>query len=473
MRITTNVGDSTDHLFHRLHVRLLPTFFAVATMCYIDRTNLAFASLQLNRDLQFAPSVYGTGAGLFFAGYSLFMIPSNVILVRVGAVRWLSVLVLTWGLVAASFSSLRTVRGFYCLRFLLGLAESGAFPGMWYYLDQFYPKQQITFAYSIIESAVGVANIVSAPLAAALLSLDGFLGLRGWQWLFLLEAIPSICLGLCIPLLLPQSPSACCFLSLSQKKLLNQQLVPARKAAAEANGLTTWQLVLGALVNGKIWYIGTIGLLKSIAANGIIFWAPILVDAIVSQKPISVFGEGKGKANNDTLSVLLTSVPFTCTSVVAIWMGHHAQGYRDKTFHIAVPYLLSGCLFLIFPWCISVSPMAGLTCLVLITTGVLASNSITAAMAGVLGAGSSAPVALALFNAVSNIGGFLGPWLIGTVISTTGSYFVALRILGAVMGVAGLMALGLSAMVPAHSAKGDYEELGHTEDLEDEGKEEL
>eukprot|EP00878_Enallax_costatus_P006572 GHUV01006890.1.p1 GENE.GHUV01006890.1~~GHUV01006890.1.p1 ORF type:complete len:314 (+),score=59.71 GHUV01006890.1:482-1423(+) len=181
----------------KINLRILPIFMAVATLNYIDRTNTAFAALQMNRDLKLSAETYGFGSGLFFMGYSIFQIPSVFILMRVGAPCWLSCIVILWGLTAMMFSMINNSVQFCVLRVCLGAFESGAWPGMWYYLSCFYPPDSITVPYSLLEASAGIANTIGAPLAAGLLMMDGTRGWAGWRWLFLIEGLPSVCVLQC------------------------------------------------------------------------------------------------------------------------------------------------------------------------------------------------------------------------------------------------------------------------------------
>ncbi|GIL50120.1 hypothetical protein Vafri_6431 [Volvox africanus] len=207
-------------LFRKISIRLLPLFFVMVILCYVDRTSLAFAAIQLNASLGFSPSVYGMGSGLFFLGYSLFQIPSNLLLRRFGGPTWLALIITAWGLVACTFAAMRTAGQFYVLRLLLGATEAGAFPGMWFVLTTFYPGDMVTFPFSVVEAGISLSHVVAAPLAAACLSLDGVGGMAGWRWLFLLEGVPTLVLAVVMYRLLPRSPETADFLSPSERRAL-------------------------------------------------------------------------------------------------------------------------------------------------------------------------------------------------------------------------------------------------------------
>ncbi|KAG2428194.1 hypothetical protein HXX76_011874 [Chlamydomonas incerta] len=214
----------TVAMFNKVSTRLLPLFFVMVIMCYVDRTSLAFAAIQLNADLGFPPAVYGMGSGLFFLGYSLFQVPSNLLLKRVGGPTWLAVIIFAWGLAASAFAGMKTATHFYVLRLVLGVAEAGAFPGMWYMLTKFFPGDQLAFPFAVVEAGISLSHVLAAPLAAACLSLDGLGGLAGWRWLFLVEGLPTLLLAVVMYRTLPRGPESAPFLSPAERRALQRRL---------------------------------------------------------------------------------------------------------------------------------------------------------------------------------------------------------------------------------------------------------
>ncbi|GLI63121.1 hypothetical protein VaNZ11_006027 [Volvox africanus] len=234
-------------LFRKISMRLLPLFFIMVIMCYVDRTSLAFAAIQLNASLGFSPSEYGMGSGLFFLGYSLFQIPSNLLLRRLGGPTWLALIITAWGLVACTFAAMRTPGQFYALRLLLGATEAGAFPGMWFVLTTFYPGDMVTFPFSVVEAGISLSHVVAAPLAAACLSLDGVGGMAGWRWLFLLEGLPTLVLAVAMYRLLPYSPETADFLSPSERRILILRIEQHNRSdkAADSDNTSSAQIIGG------------------------------------------------------------------------------------------------------------------------------------------------------------------------------------------------------------------------------------
>ena len=315
----------------KLNRRVLAALFAVAMLCYIDRTNLAFASVSMTSDLGFNAQVYGLGSGLFFVGYSLSMVPAQLALLRLGAPRALALIVTAWGLTAMAFCTLQGERQFYLLRLLLGVAESGAFPAIWcgglalfdgrggvhdvvgrvgvcaagvarasrrqhnyltkhqhrhqhqhqistskhhhkntqrFYINSWFPPSATTLAYSVVEAAVGAANCAAAPLAAALLTLDGAWGMRGWRILFFVEGMPSVLLGLFIFQALPRHVHQARFLTPPERAWLAAASAGARRGAEAAEALSARRMVGEALRNGRLWAIMAVGVMKNAAMTG-------------------------------------------------------------------------------------------------------------------------------------------------------------------------------------------------------------
>src|SRR5271166_4470088 len=233
-------------------LRLIPVISVGYGLAYMDRVNISFASLQMNHDLHFSASVYGFGAGLFFIGYALCEVPSNLLLLRFGAKRWLARIMFTWGLLAASMMFVRTPLEFNVLRFLLGMAEAGFFPGVIYYLTLWFPARMRARAVSRFYIALPLSSVVMGSLAGWLLGLGGKLGLAGWQWLFLTEGLPAVGFRLVILKLLPDGPAKAAWLTLEEKAWLQRQLGEDGARAHLGHGVG----VLPALLSPKVWLIG-------------------------------------------------------------------------------------------------------------------------------------------------------------------------------------------------------------------------
>eukprot|EP00891_Asterochloris_glomerata_P009901 jgi/Astpho2/9901/Aster-06613 len=217
-------------VLRKLDRHLLPLFCVLTVLNYIDRTNLAFAALQLNKALGFSEHVYGLGASIFFVGYTLCQVPSNLILMKVGAPLWLSIIIVSWGVTATAFAGLNGTTSFYVLRLLLGCTEAGTFPGIWYVMSNFYSDKELALSYSYVSASTAVSQVMGAPLAAALLALDGLFGVAGWQYLFLLE-------GIYVRFAMADSPSQAAFLSPVERSWLQQRNADL-KASSQLPGCT-------------------------------------------------------------------------------------------------------------------------------------------------------------------------------------------------------------------------------------------
>ncbi|GBF97443.1 MFS transporter [Raphidocelis subcapitata] len=452
-------GGPETTCMRKLNTRVLSLLFLVAMMCYIDRTNLAFASVSMTADLGFNAQVYGLGSGLFFVGYSLSMVPAQLALLRVGAPRALSAIVIAWGAAAMAFSALRGPGEFYLLRALLGVFESGAFPAMWFYINSWYPPAHITVSYSVIEAAVGAANCLAAPLAAGLLLLDGLWGIEGWRILFFAEGVPSVALGVLLWHALPRHVHDARFLTPSERAWLSAASAGARKHAEQAEALGARRMLWDAVTNPRLWLITAAGIMKNAAINGVLFFAPKLVDAVLSGSAVEIVvrpaaaaaaaaaagGGGPRRAllaavaapaTAGVRAAMLTAVPFVLAAAAAVWLSRRASERGDRCGHMAVPWAASSAAFLLFGAAARHSAQLGFACLSVAVVTATAPNALLNTLASSVSAGPAQAVSLSVYNAVANVGGLVGPLSIGWLVHTTGVYTVAMQGLGLLMACA-------------------------------------
>jgi ACS family tartrate transporter-like MFS transporter len=267
--------DIASVTLRKVTLRLIPFLFVLYVVAWLDRVNVGFAGLQMNADLGFSSAAFGFGSGVFFLGYCLFEVPSNLVLHRVGARRWISRIMISWGAISAAMMFVRATPTFYVLRFLLGAAKAGFFPGVVYYLSQWYPERQRARAIAAFMTAVPVSGVIGGPLSGALLSLNGLFGLAGWQWLFLVEGLPAILLGVIVLVYLTDRPETADWLSSTERDWLVSRLVDERTGhnGAVPNG------IFAALTNRTIWQLGIIFLFAAIGFYGYSFWAPDFLGA--------------------------------------------------------------------------------------------------------------------------------------------------------------------------------------------------
>src|SRR5262245_7913789 len=277
--VSAGVGidrDDTDlarATMRRVSLRLLPFLFVLYVFNFLDRTNVAVAALQMNRDLRFSATAYGFGVGILFLGYALFEVPSNLVLARVGARYWIARIMITWGLVAAAMMFVRTPNHFYVLRFLLGVAEAGFVPGILYYLSGWFPAAQRARALSWFLMAIPISAAIGNPVGAWLLGLDGVWGLAGWQWLFLLEGIPSVLLGFTVLGFLTDHPAGARWLSVEQREWLTERLQRDADESPAPHGVAP----LRVLVLPTVWLVSLLYFLAITVNSSYVFWAPTII----------------------------------------------------------------------------------------------------------------------------------------------------------------------------------------------------
>jgi MFS family permease len=406
--------------------RLVPLLFICYIVAYIDRINVGFAKSHLEPVLGVDPKifgeVFGTGAGLFFIGYFLFEVPSNLALQRFGARLWIARIMVVWGLVSMSFVFLNGVTTFYVLRFLLGAAEAGFFPGVILYFTYWYPARERARTVALFALGGIAAGVIGSPLSGALLRMDGILGMAGWKWMFLIEAIPAILLGGVVLWLLPNGPADARWLSAREKEWLTGTI------AAEAREQTGGSARLrDAFTSGRVWLLCGLYFLVNVAGYGYEFWLPSIVKGI--------------SGGNDFVVGLINMVPYLVAGAAMILVGKSSDRSGERRFHVAGAAFVAALGFtaaalLANPWL----AMAGLVV-------ALAGQKSTLGPFWALGTaalrGTAAAGGIALINSVGNLGGYFGPRLVGIITDRSGSGTIALLLLGAALALMGLLALRL------------------------------
>jgi ACS family tartrate transporter-like MFS transporter len=405
--------DIEDRAFAKAAWRLLPFLGVLYFVSFLARVNLGFAALTMNADLGFSAEVFGFGAGIFFVAYALLEVPSNLILARVGARRWICRIMVSWGLLSAGTAFVHDQASFYALRFLLGAAEAGFFPGMIYYLTLWFPALRRAHMVAAFMAAVPLAGIIGSPLSAAILGMDGVLGLAGWKWLFLIEGAPAVLLGFAVLAWLPDGPADAAWLSADERAAIAASL--AREPAAEHRDL--WPAVR----EPRVWllvlpYFGVV-----LTLYGLSFWMPQIVKAM-------------GYTNLQT--GFLVALPYVLAAAAMILWGRRSDRQGERIGHFVLPALLAaagfaGAAFL-------PGNQAVFVALTVATVGVYAClGPFWSVPAGFLGA-TAAAAGIALINSLGNLGGFAGPALIGWVMRTTGGYASAMGLFALVAVVAAL-----------------------------------
>ena len=399
--------------------RLIPFLILAYFLAYLDRVNLGFAAPTMNADLNFSPRVFGWGAGIFFIGYFLFEVPSNLALEKFGARRWIARIMVSWGIISALMALVSGPWSFYTLRFLLGVAEAGFFPGIILYLTYWFPADYRARFLAAFAVAVPISTVIGAPISDVLLrELDGWLGLFGWQWLFIVEGIPSVLLGIVTWFYLTDRPEHAAWLSAEQKAWLSQKLTTERAAKEAMHAPSFRELLTSARVLRLcVIYFGFVG-----ALYGMQFWMPTILKAYGFMNP-----------------GVVTAIPFLFGCIAMVLWARHSDRTRERIWHIGLPLLLTSvalaaCGFIDDAFFTLVALCAA-------AIGVFCTFALFWTLPTAWLSGTAAAAGIAVINSVGNLAGFGGPYLIGWVAELTGKTSTGLLVLSAFPLVAGLLVL--------------------------------
>lgn len=397
--------------------RLLPLLFFCYIIAYIDRINVGFAKLHLrealNVDETVFSSVYGFGAGLFFLGYFLFEVPSNLVLQRVGARLWICRIMVFWGVVSMSFMFIHGPMTFYAMRFLLGAAEAGFFPGVILYLTYWYPARERARTVAMFAMGGILAGVIGSPISGAILGMNGVAGLAGWKWLFLLEGLPAVLLGIVVLILLPNKPMYASWLSADEKAFI-QSRVDAEKVPVA--GHTSAQLA-AVFANPRVWLLCLLYLLMNIGGYGYEMWLPSIVKGFSGQ--------------SDLVVGLINAIPYFIAGVGMLLVARYSDRTGQRQLVVSAAALTSAIGFALSAY--FKNPVLAMAALTLAFVGLKSTIAPFWAMSTTLLGGAAAAAGIALINSVGNLGGFIGPFLVGVVKDKTGSQVVALLLLGAAL----------------------------------------
>ena len=433
--------DLEASTLNKVRNRLIPFVGLLYFAAFIDRVNVSFAAAQMNRDLGFSAYVYGLGAGVFFIGYALFEVPSNLILHKVGGRRWLARIMITWGIVAGAMALVKGATGFYILRFLLGAAEAGFFPGVIYYLTHWVPAAGRARLIGIFMTAVPISTAVGGPLSASILRLDGIWGLAGWQWLFLTETVPSLVLGIVTLLYLPDRPADARWLTPAERHWLTRKL----EAEAFQRDVQHGGTVLRALLDSRVLALSLCYFGAEIGLYGVILWIPqIFVHAGIAAGSVGY----------------VVAIPYATAAVAMVWWCRRSDRRKERVRHIAVASLAAS-LGLAASAGLVNSPLLSVIAISIGAAGTLAILPIFWTLPAAILSGAAAAGAIALINALGNMGGFFGPFMIGWIKDATGSFTWGLY-----AAAVGVLLTGIIALLIGHDARaehGDYRSSGPVE----------
>jgi len=389
--------------------RLLPLVVVAYLVAYIDRTNIAVAALTMNKDLGFSASLYGIGAGIFFIGYALFEVPSNMILEKVGARMWIARIMITWGIVSGLMATVIGPISFLSLRFLLGVAEAGFFPGMILYFTYWFPARYRGRVISTLFIAVPVANAAASAISGAILEMDGILGLKGWQWVFVIEAIPAVLLAFVVLRYMTDRPAVANWLDADEKEWLESEL-RAERAKVDAAGKLR---VLQVLTDPRVLALSAIYFFSATANYGITFFLPQIV---------------KGLGHSNLMTGFLSAIPYTVGVLGLLAFGYSSDRFMERRRHLIAAASLGGCGFLLAAW--AGNSYWALAAMCIATMGTYGSRPTMWPMPSQFLTGASAAVGIALINSIGNLGGYVGPFVVGWIKDSTksfemGVYFLA------------------------------------------------
>ncbi|WP_029584281.1 MFS transporter [Bradyrhizobium sp. URHD0069] len=410
--------------------RLIPFLVLAYFFSYLDRVNLSFAALTMNAELKFTPLIFAWGAGIFFIGYFIFEVPSNLALERFGASRWIARIMVSWGIISALMATVSGEWSFYILRFLLGVAEAGFFPGIILYLTYWYPAEYRARFLAAFAIAVPVSTVIGAPISGLLLGLVGVMGLRGWQWLFILEGIPSVLLGIVTWFYLTDRPERAAWLAPEQKAWLSARLQAENAAKQAATHLTVGQ----ALSSPKVIMLSLIYFGFVAALYGMQFWLPQIVKAF-------------GLTNVQTGFV--TAIPYLFGTIAMILWARHSDATRERVGHVGGALLLTALALGVSSFI--TDPTMTMIVLTVAAIGIFCTFAVFWTLPTAWLTGTAAAGAIALINSIGNLAGFGGPYIVGWVKDATGNTATGLLAL-AVLPLIG----GLLVFLSGHDTKTEF-----------------
>lgn len=420
-----STAQSADFVYKRVTWRLLPFLILCYVVAYLDRVNVGFARLQMLDDLRFSETVYGLGAGMFFIGYFFFEVPSNLLLHRVGARLWIGRIMISWGIVSASFMFIRTPASFYILRFILGVAEAGFFPGIILYLTYWYPSDRRARMVAMFMAAPPLAGVFGGPLSGWIMqAFDGKNGLAGWQWLFILEAIPAIVVGLVVLIYLDNGIRSARWLTDVEKSFLEQRIAQDRAAIAVHPSLAH------VFSDRRLWRLCLIYFCCVMGHYGLTFWMPVLVQSagVTGTFRIGVF----------------TAIPYSAAVIAMLLLGAHADRTRERRWHAAVPMTV-GAIFLCLSAMAGTHTALAMLCLTIAAAGVLSSGALFWSLPTAFLGGLSAAAGIAAINSVGNLAGFVSPYVVGWLKDMTNSTEAGMFAVAAVLTAGALAILTMEA----------------------------
>lgn len=440
-------SELEQQTIRRISRRIIPFLILLFVVAFLDRTNVGFAALRMNEDIGISQAIYGLGAGIFFLGYFIFEVPSNILLHRFGARIWIARIMITWGLVAAAMGFLQTSTHFVVLRVLLGIAEAGFFPGMIFLLSLWFPNRYRARVIATFYLGVPISQVIGAPLSVGLMELGEHIGVVGWRLMYIAEGLPAVALGIACLFYLTDRPADAHWLPEANRRWLIDALAQEERAKplAVSGHLSKRQMVAQALSNPQVWLMAFVYFGITSGSNAMNFFMPTVLQSFRT-----TFGLDLGLLQNG----LITAIPYALAAVCMILWSRHSDRYQERHWHAGGAALLAAvsiavALVINQPWVIVI----GFT---LLAIGVYSAINVFWAVPGQALTGVGAAAGIGLINSIGNLSGFSGPYLTGLLFTATGSYTPGFLIIAALVAAGGLGMLmlprGKTAGAPAPEA---------------------
>jgi ACS family tartrate transporter-like MFS transporter len=411
-------------LYAKISWRLIPYIFLLYIVAYLDRVNVGFAAVDLQRDLHFSNTVYGTGAGIFFLGSMLFDLPSNLMLTRVGARIWIARIMISWGLISTCMMFMHSKESFYVLRFLLGVSEAGFFPGMIIYLTYWFPTQERARAVARFMTATSLAGVVGGPLSSYLLKLDGVSGLAGWQWLFLSEGVPTILLGISVLFVLKDGPEKAGWMRPEERAWLAEEL----RRDKERYGAATHHRLGDAFRLPALWVLAGVYFVSQAGVYIVNLWMPLVLDSF-----------SRGGSSDASLIARYATVPYLAAAAMTVVVGWSSDKRNERRWHIAGCLTLAAMGFAWTAWAHSL--VVALCAMTLAAVGLWSMMGPFWTLTTSMLSGTAAAGAVVVLQMVGGAGGFAGPYVTGRLRDATHSFTGGLYLIGGMALVAAILSL--------------------------------
>ncbi|MDR3564616.1 MAG: MFS transporter [Negativicutes bacterium] len=408
-------------IMNKVTWRLIPFLVLAYLLCYIDRTNLGFAALTMNKDLGFTATVFGWGAGIFFIGYFFFEVPSNLALQKFGARIWIARIMITWGIISAAMALVSGTVSFVMTRFLLGAAEAGFFPGIVYYLTYWYPERYRANVLARFMFAQPIALMIGSAVSGLVLNMDGVMGVAGWKWLFIIEGIPAVFLGFFTLWYLTEKPVNATWLKPSEREWLQAQITEEHKEIESVRKYTFWE----SLTHPKVLLLGLVYVSSALCNYGTNMWLPQMVKAL-------------GDFSSSQIG-LISAIPYVCAAIGMLIIGYSSDHFMERKYHLTGAMVIAGC-GLLGSALFTSNAVLTIVCLSVAAIGIFAAIPIFWTLPSRFLTGTASAAGIALINSIGNLGGFVGPFGVGWIKDATGSFANALVCLAIYMLAAAALA---------------------------------